>query len=178
MLQEDKMIFPFEITDYLANMKNFITNRLANINSNDHVDIDFTMINGRPRINYVAVNIQKQKYHSVPTSEYSINIKEKVYPFDENNVFTHKFKYEIKNDNDINDFVRFDFFNYDEYPPLHINACEEIWGNHLTYPDTTNLNLQNLDSFKAMSMFEKFIHHPDDHLLNEEKNAMYVSIIN
>ncbi|EGO6511691.1 hypothetical protein G7640_002076, partial [Enterococcus faecalis] len=95
-----------------------------------------------------------------------------------NRIFTKKYSYEVANDNDLKDTVRFDYQIYADFPHLHINADEDTWGNHLTYPDKTNLNLEQLDVIKALNIFQKFIANPDIHILDTENNQPYVSILN
>lgn len=42
------------------------------------------------------------------------------------------------------DFIRFDFEpNTRKYARLHVNANEEEWGDHLSFPDGTNLDIRN-----------------------------------
>lgn len=177
MLHDKTFIFSESITEYLARRRSFILNRLENINTDDHITIHFSKKNGRRKLDSIDLHIEDQKFKSYPTSDYSVKVKEKVYPLDEDHSYTKKFSYELSNDEDLNDFVRFDFYSYDNFPALHINAYEDSWGNHLTYPETTNINLECLDSLKALSLFEKFIHHPEEHILDQEHNEAYINIV-
>lgn len=177
MLQKDRMVFPISIKEYLKTRGLFIQNRIADGNFSDSISVERIKVNGERVIRSVKLHLYKKKFIDPPFSNYSVNIKEKVTYLDDGNIFTKKFTYEILNDDDPSDFVRFDYFNYESYPPLHINADEERWGNHLTYPDSTNLDLKKLDSLKALNIFQKCLFNPDCHLLDEENNGIYLSIL-
>lgn len=176
MLQNDKKIFKESIEEYTIKRLKFIKDRLESYQPKKQLQIKKGKRNGKEVLKEVNLNLVEESYKSVPNSQYHINIKETVRPESDNTIFTKKYKYELAHKyNDI-DLIRFDYYPYSNFPHLHINADENKWGNHIT-EEETNLNLENLDSYKALNVFEKFLHHPDKHILDENNNSIYRQII-
>lgn len=56
-----------------------------------------------------------------------------------------------------NSYIRFDFApDTVNYPTVHINAYKKKWGNHLSYPESTNLNLSKMSCPLAIEVFRKY----------------------
>ncbi|MBO0445544.1 hypothetical protein JZO78_04240 [Enterococcus ureilyticus] len=180
MLEADRLIFEKTINIYMLEIVKFISERMAPQNYDECLTIQRGIKNGREYVKSIAVHINEQQFKDQVGSSYKVNIKEKVIPIGDSNsnIFTKKYTYEIFNENDETDYVRFDYMPYPTFPHLHINAYEQKWGNHLTYPESTNLDLVKLDVIKALNIFQKYCHNPEDHILDQDKNAKYVSIIN
>lgn len=177
LLESDRMIFDKSVTVYAKELIKFAQERL-NCTVNTIISIETGKKNGKDYVKSIIVKIDNEKYLNYEHSNYSVSAKEKIYPLGKNRIFTKKYSYEVANDNDLKDTVRFDYQIYADFPHLHINADEDTWGNHLTYPDKTNLNLEQLDVIKALNIFQKFIANPDIHILDTENNQPYVSILN
>ena len=177
MLDNDRLIFNKPINIYSLEILKFIQERMSPHDYEHSFTVRKGRKNGRDCLEEVAVHIKLKKFKDYEHSEYSVNISEKVIPLGESKIYTKKYSYEIVNDNDIHDFIRFDYFPYDNHPHLHINANESKWGDHLVYPETTNLNLEKLDVIKALNIFQKFAVKPTNHILDQEKNDIYVSIL-
>lgn len=177
MLESDRVVFHKSIENYAKDMMEFMLDRIYPHNYEDSMTIESGIRNGRKFIKSIVFNLEKKQFKNYEYSDYRINIKEKVIPLTKESVYTKKFKYEILNVNDEKDFIRFDYAIHPIFPHMHINADENTWGNHLTYPDKTNLNLEKLDAIKAMNIFQKFVANPEFHILNQEDNGIYVSII-
>lgn len=76
------------------------------------------------------------------------------------------------------DFIRFDFEpNTRKYAPLHINANETEWGDHLSFPDGTNLDIRKMDLEKALKVFELYSDNKNNCPLNQDTNQDYVGIL-
>lgn len=76
-------------------------------------------------------------------------------------------------------FIRFDYEPFKKkFAPLHINAEEKIWGDHLVFPDDTNLDISKMSFPIALKVFERYAENKDDFPANQETNQPYVEIIN
>ncbi|WP_062199817.1 hypothetical protein [Massilibacterium senegalense] len=74
-------------------------------------------------------------------------------------------------------FIRFDFEPVKEkYAPIHINAPKQKWGDHLTYPDGTNLDISKISFQIAIKVFYRYANDKNDYPLNMETNKPYVKI--
>ncbi len=177
MILQNKHIFHESIDEYAQARIKFISGRMENADWTECITLVPKMRNGKRYIAKVKLDITNQKFKSFSSSDYVVNLKEIVTAETESTVSTQKYTYEVKHHMIEEDFVRFDYFPYLQYPHYHINANEEKWGNHLTYPEKTNLNLKLLDSLKALNIFEKFQHHPHHHILDIDKNDMYKDIL-
>ncbi|KKF41465.1 hypothetical protein [Streptococcus uberis] len=162
---------------YIKNIIKLIQERLSPNSVYDCIDIVTTTKSNRKVIDSVILKISDKKFKNFEDSGYYIKLSEKITPKTNKTVQTGKYSYEIKNSKDPSDFVRFDYKPYDNYPNFHINADEALWGNHLTFPETTNLNLEKLDCFKAINIFNAFVAHPEEHILDKTKNDRYKRII-
>lgn len=75
------------------------------------------------------------------------------------------------------DFIAFDYEpNKTKYPKIHINAYEKKWGDHLSYPETTNLNLFKMSCPLALKVFELYEKDINDFPANRETNQHYVNL--
>lgn len=74
-------------------------------------------------------------------------------------------------------FLRFDFEPFKKlHAPIHINT-PVIWGDHLTYPDTTNLDISKISPEIALKIFNRYAKNENDYPTNAVTNAEYVSIM-
>lgn len=75
-------------------------------------------------------------------------------------------------------FIRFDFEpGTRKYAPLHVNANEEKWGDHLSFPDGTNLDISQMDLKKALKVFSLYSEGKDNYPLDQDTNHEYVDIV-
>ncbi|MBE1556532.1 hypothetical protein [Sporosarcina limicola] len=75
-------------------------------------------------------------------------------------------------------FIRFDYEPFKErYAPVHINAYKQKWGDHLVFPDDTNLDISKMSSPIAMKIFNRYAKDKGDFPTNQETNQPYVEII-
>lgn len=75
------------------------------------------------------------------------------------------------------DYIAFDFEpDKVKYPKIHINADKNTWGDHLTFPETTNLNINKMSCPLAMKVFDTYSKEKDDFPTNQETNSHYVKI--
>lgn len=75
-------------------------------------------------------------------------------------------------------FIRFDFEPFKEkYAPVHINAPEQKWGDHLIYPDSTNLDISKMCCPIAIRIFDRYAKDKDDYPVNQVTNKPYRDII-
>lgn len=170
-------IFSISIEDYFEKNIELIQNRFCDWDIEKWIKVKYKKRNSRVVLSSVVLNIDMGKFKNYENSNYSINIKEIIYPKTEDKVFTLKYSYEIRNSKDLSDFVRFDYKPSNDFPDLHINSDENKWGNHLTYPDSTNIDLEKLDCIKAINIFNAFVAHPDEHILDKDKNERYLKCL-
>lgn len=163
--------------DYLIDIIKYIQERLESATVEDCIDISYTVRSGKRVVTSVTLKIIDKSFKNCGDSNYVIKIQETVRPKTQNSLITNKYSYEIRNAKDPSDFVRFDYKPYDDFPHFHINSDEEKWGNHLTYPDSTNIDLERLDCFKAINIFNSFVAHPDEHILDKTKNGRYLKYL-
>ena len=169
--------FCISISDYVTKLVNFIQNRLSSPKWEEYIKINFTIRNGVKYVKSVDVHIQDARFKFYENIDYVIKITEKPQIKTTKTIFVFKYSYEIKNINDPNDFVRFDYKPYSDFPHFHINADENKWGNHLTYPESTNIDLEKLDCFIALEIFNSFVAHTNEHILDMKKNKRYIQKI-
>lgn len=180
MLKSDRIIFDVSIGEYTERIYKFLQERVAPHEIKDSVNVELgnsEKSKDKKIIKSVTVHIKNKKFISDLESPYRIRMQEKVIPENERSVSTRKYTYELKNVDDPTDFIRFDYKQYKEFPHLHINSDPNVWGDHLTYPDTININLNKIDIIKALNIFEKYIHHQDCHILDSGSNYQYLEII-
>lgn len=169
--------FPISIDDYLTELINFIETRFSSPQWADCIDIKFGNRRGNRFIKSVNVHIYDRTFKFYENSDYVIKITENPQLKSDKAIFVSRYSYEIKNLNNPDDFVRFDYKPYSNFPHFHINADEKKWGNHLTYPESTNINLEKLDCFTALEIFNAFVAHPEEHILDSTKNQRYIAKI-
>ncbi|WP_341960042.1 hypothetical protein NM897_09685 [Planococcus maritimus] len=76
--------------------------------------------------------------------------------------------------NHTENFIRFDFEPLKrKYPPIHINAHPQIWGDHLVYPDDTNLDISKMSCSLSFKIFYRYAKDPRDFPINKETNEPY-----
>lgn len=76
------------------------------------------------------------------------------------------------------DFIRFDYEPFKErYAPVHINAYKKKWGDHLVFPDDTNLDISKMSCSIALQIFNRYAKDKNDFPTNQETNQPYVEII-
>ena len=143
------MVKEFKISqeNYLENIIKYIQERLESAIVQDCIDIIYGVRNGETVVTSVTLKIIDKSFKN------------------------------YGNTTDPSDFVRFDYKPYKDFPHFHINSDEEKWGNHLTYPDSTNIDLERLDCFKAINIFNSFVAHPDEHILDKTKNERYLKYL-
>ncbi|MDS1011949.1 MULTISPECIES: hypothetical protein [Lactococcus] len=173
------MVKEFKISqeNYLENIIKYIQERLESAIVQDCIDIIYGVRNGETVVTSVTLKIIDKSFKNYGDSNYVIKIQETTIPKTQNSIITNKYSYEIRNTTDPSDFVRFDYKPYKDFPHFHINSDEEKWGNHLTYPDSTNIDLERLDCFKAINIFNSFVAHPDEHILDKTKNERYLKYL-
>ena len=169
--------FQIPVADYIANIMKLIQERLSSAVPEECVEIEFVNKSGSPIVSSVTLKITDEKFKNFESSEYVIRIAERVIPKTGKSIQTGKYSYEVRSTCNETDFVRFDYKPYDTFPHYHINSDEKTWGNHLTFPNSTNLNLEKLDCFKAINIFNAFVAHPDEHILDTYKNERYRQMI-
>lgn len=179
MLEEHRMVFDVDINNYIANIMKFIQERLE---INDIIKVcrvETFIKHGKTQVKSVSICFESVKYKEYINNAYSVSVNEKVFPISNGRIYTKKYSYELKNDNDTCDYIRFDYKISNTFPHLHINADENRWGkHHFTYPVDTNLDLEKLDSIKALNIFQRFINNLDNHILDNKNNSIYISILN
>lgn len=75
------------------------------------------------------------------------------------------------------DYIAFDFEpDKVRYPKVHINADKKTWGDHLTFPDTTNLNINRMSCPLALKVFNKYAQNKNDFPTDQQKNGHYVQV--
>lgn len=178
MLEKNRCVFNISIESYLSDVINFISTRMSPHEYTESVTIYTKKKNGKQVVSSVHVHIKDRKFDKHEYSEYSVKIVENIRPLSDRKIFTQKYTYELSNDKNEKDLVRFDYYPYIAYPHLHINADPDVWGNHLVYPESTNLDLEKMDCFKALNIFQRFVTHPDNHILDQSSNEQYISILN
>lgn len=75
------------------------------------------------------------------------------------------------------DYIAFDYEpNKTKYPKIHINAYAKKWGDHLSYPESTNLNLYKMSCPLALKVFEIYGNDINDFPADKENNQHYVKL--
>lgn len=73
-------------------------------------------------------------------------------------------------------FIRFDFEPFKrDYAPVHINTPQQ-WGDHLVYPDSTNLDISKMNCSIALQVFLRYAKDKDDYPVNQNTNNQYVGM--
>lgn len=73
-------------------------------------------------------------------------------------------------------FIRFDFEPFKKnHAPVHINTPQE-WGDHLIYPDNTNLDISNMNCATALKVFHRYAKDIDDYPVNQKTNQEYAAM--
>ena len=166
--------FNLSIEQYLSKLIDFIQVRLASPEWEDCVEVIISTKNEKKYVQAVNVKIKDRRFKHYEDSDYTIKIVENPIVKTKNTITVNKYSYEIKSVTNPDDFVRFDYYPYSDFPHFHINADEKTWGNHLTYPDKTNINLEMLDCFIALEIFNAFVAHPEEHILDMDNNQRYI----
>lgn len=74
-------------------------------------------------------------------------------------------------------FIAFDFEPYKiNHPKIHINADKKTWGDHLSYPETTNLNLYKMSCPLAIRTFRMYACDVNRFPANKDDNAEYTEL--
>ncbi|WEA14143.1 MULTISPECIES: hypothetical protein [Lactococcus] len=169
----------FEISagEYLKQIIRYIQERLSSAVVEECIDIGYTVRHGQKIVSSITLKIVDKSFRDYENTNYVIRIQETVYPRTKSSIITKKYSYEIRNIENIRDFVRFDYKPYDNFPHFHINSDEETWGNHLVYPESTNIKLECLNCFKAINIFNAFVAHPNEHILDQSKNERYIQYL-
>lgn len=141
------------------------------------IKIEYITRKNEKFLDSVSIVIENEKFILPKNNNYLVSINETVIPETKKTVSTGKFSYELKHENNLSDFIRFDFKYYSNYPNFHINADKNKWGDHLTYPETTNINLENLDCIKTLNIFQKYVKNPHIHILDQNNNSKYLDIL-
>lgn len=75
------------------------------------------------------------------------------------------------------DFIRFDFEPFKvKYAPIHINTYKKKWGDHLTFPDETNLNVSKTNCPLALKIFHKYAEDKNKNPVDQASNQEYVEM--
>lgn len=75
------------------------------------------------------------------------------------------------------DYIAFDYEpNKKKYPKIHINAYKSKWGDHLSYPETTNLNLYKMSCPLAIQVFNIYGKDKDNFPADCQNNTHYVAL--
>lgn len=117
--------FPISIDDYLTELINFIETRFSSPQWADCIDIKFGNRRGNRFIKSVNVHIYDRTFKFYENSDYVIKITENPQLKSDKAIFVSRYSYEIKNLNNPDDFVRFDYKPYSNFPHFHINADEK-----------------------------------------------------
>ncbi|PAQ14735.1 hypothetical protein CD798_09845 [Bacillaceae bacterium SAOS 7] len=127
------------------------------------------------------LNVKKAKFPDYPLFQMKLN--EAAYTTDKGEAVTYLKSYSyqgfhIENKEDAKKhFIRFDFEPFKKkYAPVHINAPEQEWGDHLTYPDSTNLDISKMSFPIAVEVFHRYAKDKNDYPVNEKTNMHYVEI--
>lgn len=127
--------------------------------------------------------VPNAKFREYP--DFQMKLNEVAYTNSENLSVTHLRSYSYhgfhkKNPKDPSiHFIRFDFEPFKEkYAPVHINVYKQKWGDHLTFPDSTNLDISKMSCPIAVRVFNRYARDKKDFPVNQENNQPYVEIIN
>lgn len=167
-------MFERSIDDYLVLIVKYIQERFCNISVEDSLTIKKITRNGTTYFSSIRVHINEAQVKKFENTGYVIKISETVFPKNQKMICTPKYTYELKKTDDT-DLIRFDYKYYDVYPSHHINAIESIWGNHLTFPEKTNIDLNKIDCFNAIDIFCAYLKHPTEHILDKDNNKRYLN---
>lgn len=75
------------------------------------------------------------------------------------------------------DFIRFDFEPFKQkYSPLHINVNKKKWGDHLTFPDETNLDISKMKCRLALKVFSKYAIDKNNNPIDQSNNQEYAEL--
>lgn len=142
--------------------KNLIINR-----SIDNNKIEYTL------------NVTKAKFDQYP--EFQMKLEEKAYADSQDLTITKLQSYSFHGFHLVNPskhFIRFDYEPFKEkYAPVHINADKQKWGDHLVFPDDTNLDISRMSCPIALNVFNRYAKNKEDFPTNRETNQPYVEII-
>ncbi|WDF50929.1 hypothetical protein PQ460_00300 [Paenibacillus sp. KACC 21273] len=137
------------------------------------------VINSSDEKIYYTLNVSKAEFENYPN--FKMKLLESAYSNKENLSITKLKSYSYHAFHSINpskEFIRFDFEPFKQkYAPIHINANKQRWGDHLVYPDDTNLDISKMSCPIALKIFKRYAKDKDDFPTNQETNEEYVKII-
>lgn len=126
--------------------------------------------------NIAMVTVKVLQGIIVDIENYSVKFKEKTVA-NNRKIELKNFSYQLMNKKDSADFIRFDLdFKEKEkgFSPLHANADPKKWGSeHLIFQENIDLNLKKLELSKAYYIFLHYVHHPEEHPYDKNKNYWY-----
>lgn len=126
-----------------------------------------------------TLNIPKVYFEQYPGFQMKLN--EAAYSSNSDLSITNLLSYSYHGfhvDNPKVDFIRFDYEPFKEkYAPVHINAYKRKWGDHLEFPDDTNLDISKMSCSIALRIFNRYAQDKNDFPTNQETNQPYVEII-
>lgn len=173
---EISKVFELPIEEYLKKIIKYIQERFYNVSVEECLVIKTKVINGNTYFSSIRVQINDKQIKNFEHTDYVVRISECIIHKTMTTICTPKYSYELRKI-DGTDLIRFDYKYYDRYPSHHINAIEKDWGNHLTFPDKTNINLEKIDCFKAIDIFCAYLKHPTEHILDKTNNERYLKKI-
>lgn len=126
-----------------------------------------------------TLDVSKVKFAQYP--DFQMKLKEDAFADTENLSITKIRSYSYHGfhiEDSKKHFIRFDYEPFKErYAPVHINAYKQTWGDHLVFPDDTNLDISKMCCPIAMKIFNRYAKDRDDFPTNQETNQPYVEII-
>ncbi|QSB12071.1 hypothetical protein JTI58_10890 [Lysinibacillus fusiformis] len=142
-----------------------------------NLDKDLEINYSEDRIDYI---LHTPKIFFSENDGFQMKLKEKAFSMLNDFLITKISEYSYHGfhiENPKNYFIRFDFEPFKEnYAPVHINAPKHIWGDHLTYPDSTNLDISKMNCKIALTVFSRFSADKNDYPTNPLTNKPYVEI--
>lgn len=121
-----------------------------------------------------TLNVRHAKFNQYP--EFQMKLEEAAFVNADNIAVTNLRSYSYHGfhlEDPPKHFIRFDYEPFKEkFAPVHINAYRQKWGDHLVYPDDTNLDISKMSCPVALKVFDRYAKDKDDFPTNEKTNQL------
>lgn len=128
----------------------------------------------------ISIEIKVEKVFFQQECDFFMKIFEDMYSFEgaEDITIISSYSYQgMYRDNTKEDYLRFDFEPHKKnYYPIHINCNKDKWGDHLVFPDSTNLDISKMNIGIALKIFKRYSNDRLDFPTNSETNEAYVKM--
>lgn len=172
-----EQVSTIEVSELILDRINSIKEEYNKYNWEKNLNTDLVINYSDERIDYI---LHTPKVFFSNNAEFQMKLKEKAFSmlndFSGTKISAYSYHgFHIENPKKY--YITFDFEPFKvEYAPVHINAPKHIWGDHLTYPDSTNLDISKMNCVIALTVFSRYSENKNDYPTNPLTNKPYVEM--